>query len=211
MITKLCGQIIETKEHALVVKVQDLYYEVLVPLSVLGRVQDSVDDKGNIELIVYHYIQLSPANAFPVLVGFLHEVERDFFLNFIKVSGIGPRAAVRALNHPISEIARAIDAGDLKYLKTLPGIGLQRAKEIVAKLQGRVGRYALIQDQDGVAIAPQSEVAPDWHAEALDVLIQLQYNRQEAREMIRKALERNHEIATTEDLLNEIYKQRIKK
>ena len=50
-------------------------------------------------------------------------------------TGIGPRAAVKALNKSISEIAQAIDKGDQVYLKTLPGIGNQKAKEIIAKLQ----------------------------------------------------------------------------
>ena len=38
------------------------------------------------------------------------EIEKEFFEEFITVSGIGPKAALRALNMPISSIARAIDA-----------------------------------------------------------------------------------------------------
>jgi holliday junction DNA helicase RuvA len=212
MIVKLSGQLVEKKENSLVINLNGLFYEVLIPMAVLSRIADGVDDKGQVELFIYHYIQLSPGNAFPVLVGFLNTIERDFFLSFIKVSGIGPRAAVKALNKPISEIARAIDQGDLNYLKTLPGIGLQRAKEIVAKLQGKVGMYALIKDQQQTAVTTLNETAaamPDWHEEALGLLLQLQYNRQEAKEMIRKALDRNKTIGTTEELLNEIYKQRI--
>lgn len=209
MIAKISGQLIEKKENFLLINVQGLFYEVLVPLSVMQRVQDSVDDKGHIELIVYHYIQMHPGSAFPVLVGFLNTIERDFFLSFIKVSGIGPRAAIKALNRPISEIASAIDQGDLNYLKTLPGIGIQRAKEIVAKLQGKVGKYALIKDKDYTALPQPEAVIPAWHDEALELLLQLQYNRQEAKAMIQKALERNQGITTTEELLNEVYKQRI--
>jgi Holliday junction resolvasome RuvABC DNA-binding subunit len=48
-----------------------------------------------------------------------------------------------------------------------------------------------------------------WHQEALDVLLQLQYKKQEAKKMIERALERSPEINTAEELLNEIYKQRI--
>lgn len=143
-----------------------------------------------------------------MLIGFFNEVERDFFLDFISVSGIGPRAAVKALNKPISEIAQAIHAGDAAYLKTLPGIGLQRAKEIVAKLQNKVGRFALIQDRS-VAVKPKV-LTQGFEQEALDVLLQLQYKTNEASAMIEKALERSKNIQTAEELLNEIYKQRIK-
>ena len=142
-----------------------------------------------------------------MLIGFLNEVERDFFLDFISVSGIGPRAAVKALNKPISEIAQAIHAADAAYLKTLPGIGLQRAKEIVAKLQNKVGRFVLIQDK-GAAVKERT-LSRNFEQEALTVLLQLQYKKQEAEAMIQKALERAGGIQTTEELLNEIYKQKV--
>ena len=51
----------------------------------------------------------------------------------------------------------------------------------------------------------------DWHQEALSVLLQLQYKKNEALKMIDKALlDNSKNITTTEELLNEIYKQRIK-
>ena len=108
---------------------------------------------------------------------------KDFFLQFITVSGIGPRAAVKALSKPICDITAAIEKGDMAFLKTLPGIGMQKAKDIVAKLQGKVGRYGLIQDKIPTTTV-QQPTAPDWQAEALNVLLQLQYKKPEAVEMI---------------------------
>ena len=143
------------------------------------------------------------------MVGFINEIEKDFFEKFITVSGIGPRAAVKALNRPISEIARAINDGNLEYLRTLPGIGLQRGKEIIAKLQGKIGRFGLIQDK--MVASSYAKSVPDWQEEALSILLQLQYKRNEAMEMIKKALERSSAIHTAEDLLNEIYKQKVNK
>ncbi|MCK5581444.1 MAG: Holliday junction DNA helicase RuvA [Candidatus Omnitrophica bacterium] len=209
MIAKISGKIVEKTDYSLVIDVQGVCYEVLVPLAILSRIDDHVDEKGCIQLITYHYIQISPSSGSPVLVGFLNEIERDFFLQFIKVSGIGPRAAVKALNKPISEISYAIDHGDHKYLKTLPGIGLQKAKEVVAKLQGKVGKYGLIQDGGVSGEKPVALDVPAWQDEALDVLLQLQYKKKEAMDMIQKALKRTQDIQTTEELLNEIYKQRI--
>ena len=43
----------------------------------------------------------------------------------------GEENPAKALNKAIGEIAQAIDRGDTKYLKTLPGIGEQKAKEIL--------------------------------------------------------------------------------
>ncbi len=207
MIVNITGKLIEKKENALVIETQGLAYEVLVSASVMARVDETVDESGNISMIIYHYIQISPSKGVPCLVGFFNEVERDFFLDFIKVSGIGPRAAVKALNKSISEIAGAIARNDEKFLKGLPGIGMQKAKEIVAKLQNKVGRYGLIQDRQVPVSAAFNEM-PDWQQESLDVLLQLQYKKQEAKDMIAKALDRSSTISTAEELLNEIYKQR---
>jgi len=208
MIARLHGKLVEKLTHALIINVNGVYYEVFVPLSILSRVDQQLDSDGNLTLLTYHYLALTQSSGTPMLIGFFNEVERDFFLDFISVSGIGPRAAVKALNKPISEIAQAIHAGDTAFLKTLPGIGLQRAKEIVAKLQNKVGRFALIQDQ-GAAVVQEKELTKDFEQEALAVLLQLQYKKHEATGMIQKALERSKALNTTEELLNEIYKQRI--
>ena len=207
MISKISGQLIEKKEHSVVIDVSGLSYEVLVPISVLQRIEETTDPQGQVSLITYYYFQMTQSSGHPVLVGFISEIERDFFLQFIKVSGIGPRAAVKALNKSISEITRAIDQGDAAFLKTLPGIGAQKAKEVVAKLQGKVGRFGLIQDAKVVTVG--ESVVPDWQDEALTVLLQLQYKKQEALDMIKKALDRSKTLSTTEELLNEIYKQKV--
>ncbi len=209
MIVKIKGRLVEKCGHALIIDVKGLYYEVLVPLSVLNRIDESVGKDGEVNLITYHYFQIDPARGIPILIGFLNDLEKDFFLRFITVSGIGPRAAIKALNKPISEITRAIDSGDLKFLTTLPGIGTQRAKEIVAKLQGKVGRFGLLEDKESMS-RPANGV-PDWQQEALAVLEQLQYKRQEALGMIEKALQRSQGVNSAEELLNEIYKQKVRK
>lgn len=208
MIARVEGKLIEQNDQSVVLNVHGLCYEILVPLSVLKRIEEVKGASENIQLITYHYVQLSPSSGMPVLVGFLNQVEKDFFQQFIKVSGIGPRAAVKALNKPISEIARAIHEGDVNYLKTLPGIGAQKAKEIVAKLQGKTGRFGLIQDKASI---PSVEAGPSagWRDEALEVLLQLQYKKSEAQEMIDKALKRSPGIATAEELLNEVYNLKI--
>jgi len=207
MIAKIAGKLVEKKDHALVVNVHGLFYEIIVPSSVLQRIDDTKDENGDVHLITYHYFQINQASGLPVLIGFINEIEKEFFQQFIKVSGIGPKAAVKALDKPISEITRAIDQADAKYLQTLPGIGAQRAKEIVAKLQGKVGRFGLIRDNGTISVAKTK--SSDWQEEALSVLTQLQYKKLEAEKMIEEALDRGENIKTAEDLLNEIYKQRV--
>lgn len=209
MIAQISGKIIRQNSNSLLVDVSGLCYEVLIPTAIMRRIEKTPDKDKPITLVTYHYHNVEPSKAVPILIGFLNEIERDFFLQFITVSGIGPRAALKALAMPFSTIANAIARGDTGYLKSLPGIGQQRAKEIVAKLQAKVGRFRLIQDED-TQTAQISEEALDIESEAVEILVQLQYKRQEAKEMVRCARQRAPHIANTEDLLNEVYKQKVK-
>lgn len=204
MIARISGTIVERGEDRLLIQTQGLTYEVWMPAASMQRLDEGVAPDGRVDLVTYHYHQVEPSRSIPVLIGFLNEIEKEFFEAFITVSGIGPRAAVRALNQPISLIARAIDAGDLGFLRTLPGIGQQRAKEIVAKLQNKIGRFGLIRDRK----TAQPQEKKDFEEDALTVLLQLGYKRNEAQQMMQQAIAANPSIAGTEQLLNEVYKQR---
>jgi len=204
MISRISGQVVEKGSNYLVLDLGGLSYEVFIPACVLQGLDSAMNSDGKISLLTYHYYQVEQTKSIPILIGFLNQVEKDFFEIFITVSGIGPRAALKALNKPISLIAKAIDEGDLVSLKSLPGIGEQRAKEIVAKLQNKVGRFGLIQDR----ASGEKTVAKNISEEALDVLLQLEYKRSEALGMIKKVLEINSGVITTEELLNLVYKQK---
>lgn len=205
MISRISGKIVARGANYLIIDVGSICYEVLIPLTVMQRLDENVREDGGVSLVTYHYFQAEPAKSIPVLIGFLNDVEKDFFEIFITVSGIGPRAALKALNKPISQIAQAIDEADLSFLKSLPGIGEQRAREIVAKLQNKVGKFGLIQD---TKIKEREIKTGDIAEEALSVLMQLEYKKAEAVAMIKKALEISPDIQTTEGLLNVVYKQR---
>jgi Holliday junction DNA helicase RuvA len=205
MISYICGKLVSKKDSSVILDVNGIFYEVFLPGAVMSSIDSHTREDATIKLVTFHYHQIEPSRATPVLIGFLNEIEKDFFEKFITVSGIGPRAAVKALNIPFSQVAKAIDEADKALLKSLPGIGEQRAKEIIAKLQGKVGKYALIQDE-GVSAIPQKQ--SDFAQEALDVLIQLQYKKHQAKDMIEKALKRSSNISSVEELLNEVYRQK---
>ncbi len=209
MISRLHGMLVDRRENAVLLETNGVTYEVLIPVSILRRLDQHMDADGRIRLVTYHYHHVEPSRAVPILVGFINEIEREFFERFITVSGIGPKAAVRALKAPIPLIARAIDDGNLDVLRSLPGIGPQRAKEIIAKLQGKVGKFALMPDGDGMGQASGAGL-PDAAAEALEVLLQLQYKRPEAQGMIKSAMSRKPGLSSAEEILNEVYKQRAK-
>lgn len=209
MISRLHGTLVERRETVALLENNGVTYEVLIPVAIMRTIERHLSSDGKVRLVTYHYHHIEPSRAIPILIGFTNEVERQFFETFITVSGIGPKAAVRAINQPIPLIARAIDDGNMDFLRSLPGIGPQRAKEIVAKLQGKVGKYALLPEEEQ-AVGLNGSAVPDAATEALEVLLQLQYKRHEAQAMIKNALTRNARLSSVEEILNEVYKQRAK-
>lgn len=204
MISHISGRLKTKKDSSVVIDVSGISYEVMIPPAVMkGLDKAKMADDGTISLVTYHYYQMDPSKAIPVLVGFANEVEKEFFEQFITVSGVGPKAACRALTLSFSVIADAIDRADMALLKTLPGIGEQRAREIIAKLQGKVGKFCLIQDK---ASPGAPSIKEDIKEEALNVLLQLQYKRSEAKDMIDKAINRNPKVTSCEEILNEVYR-----
>ncbi|OIO36183.1 MAG: hypothetical protein AUJ74_03345 [Candidatus Omnitrophica bacterium CG1_02_44_16] len=208
MIARISGKLIEKKAQSIILENQGICYEIFLPLITLSRIDENITNEGLVHLVTYHYYQIEPSRGIPVLIGFLNEVEKEFFEIFITVSGIGPKAALRAINTPISSIAKAIDEADTNSLRSLPGIGPQRAKEIIAKLQGKVGRFGLIQD-GSAKTTTQPEVG--LVEEAVEVLMQLQYKKSEAKEMVSEALKKQPHLKNAEEVLNIVYKQRIGK
>ena len=142
MICQLTGTVNHVAENTLTLGVGGISYEIFIPTSVMKNLGGRLEKNSEVTLVTYHYYQSDPSKSIPVLIGFSNRIEKEFFEKFITVSGVGPKAAVKALKPPIPEIAAAIDAADLSFLKSLPGIGEQRAKEIIAKLQGKWGSSA---------------------------------------------------------------------
>lgn len=204
MISRIVGEITASRDGTLLIENGGISYEVLIPLAVMNTIEKENGLSGKIELITYHYFQMSQSTAIPVLIGFQNDVEKEFFEKFISVSGIGPKAACRALAEPFSAIAGAIDSGNESFLKGLPGIGSRKAAEIVARLKGKVGKYGLIRDE----FTEKPKENEDIREEAIEVLLQLQYKKPEAETMVEKALAANPDIKTSEEILNEVYREK---
>jgi Holliday junction DNA helicase RuvA len=211
MISAICGNLSEVLEDRVVIEVNGLSYEVLVSPVTLGALIPKRDQEVSLKTIFY--IQGTPGvgNMIPVLVGFMSETEKAFFEHFITVGGIGPRAALKALTMPAGRIARAIEDGDVPVLTTLPGIGKQRAAKIIAELKGKVDRFAVAPDEDRDVVTPPGVTGEDNIVEeAIEVLMQLGYRRQEAEDMVRRAIRKHEEITSAEDIIQEIFRSSAK-
>jgi holliday junction DNA helicase RuvA len=203
MFSRISGSVLEHAGELVRVGAGGLVYDVVLPPSVAPKVPDS----GETTLEIYAHFALDGNAGRFTFFGFTNGIEREFFEALLSVASIGPKSAARAFSAPMARIARAIDEGDHAFLKTLPGIGQQKARDIVAKLQGKVARFLLIQDAPRRAV-PEKPPMPEFAGEALAVLLQLAYNRREAETMIAETLERAPQIDDAETLLAEIYRRR---
>jgi len=200
MIGYIEGKILKKEEDRVLVLANQIGYEVLLPAIVMKSLQ-----KKNIgeEISLYIFFQQTERQPKPVLIGFNLEVEKEFFQHFISVEAIGPLKAVRALNLPVREVAAAIESGEINKLTQLKGIGRRTAQKIIATLEGKMGKFALIRPDDYEEAAP----AVDFAKQVLDVMItQLGHSTADARRMIDKAFKRNRSIATAEELFDEVYR-----
>jgi len=200
MIGYIEGKILKKEEDRVLVLANQIGYEVLLPAIVMKSLQ-----KKNIgeEISLYIFFQQTERQPKPVLIGFNLEVEKEFFQHFISVEAIGPLKAVRALNLPVREVAAAIESGEINKLTQLKGIGRRTAQKIIATLEGKMGKFALIRPDDYEEAPP----AVDFSKQVLDVMIkQLGHRPADARRMIDKALKANRSINTAEELFDEVYR-----
>lgn len=199
MIGYLEGRLLKIEEERILLLVRQVGYEVMLP----NFVRETLNAKevGD-EVALYIYYHVTERQPKPVLIGFNLEAEKEFFQLFISVEAIGPLKAVKALNVAIRDIANAIELGDVGTLKQLKGIGARTAQKIVATLQGKVSKFAMIRKTAHTPVAKSLDIS----GPVLDVLVnQLGHRPADAKRMVAQALERNADISTPEALFDEVY------
>jgi len=195
------GSVVERRADVIVVSANGVGYEVLLPGAVAHELAD-VAPGDTITLYTSLYMTATPNRVTPLLVGFVNPVEREFFEQFITVSGIGPKAAAKCLTLPFARVARAIIEGDDGALCLLPGIGKKRAGEIIHQLKDKVGSAALLKDYGP---AEAKDTTESLLITASAVLRQLGYRQAEIQRMIEMVREEAGGCETVEELLGKIY------
>jgi Holliday junction DNA helicase RuvA len=200
MISYLEGRLRDVYEDRLTLLVGGVGYDILIPAYVMLEIKRTT--KLDTPLSLYVSFNQTERQPKPILVGFKHQLDREFFELFISVEDIGPSAAIRALVRPVRDIAHWIEEKDIKALRQLKGIGERKAEKIVATLRGKVAKYALIPEIE----LPAGE-AEDFRKEVEYVLVtQLGHKAIEARKMIDEAMKRNRSIVSSEELFEEVYR-----
>ncbi|MBM4013253.1 MAG: Holliday junction DNA helicase RuvA [Planctomycetes bacterium] len=207
MITRITGTLerIDTPTSCIDLAVGPVVHEVLVPDLVRRSLQAKVGQ--TVTLFTLQFLEGTPGrgNLTPRIVGFLSEVEREFFDLICEVDGVGVRKALRAIIRPVGEIAAAIDEQDAKTLATLPGIGAATAERMIAKLRRRMPKFALLiaRDAPGEAAAAGGDV----FTETFEVLRSLGHSDSDARRLVDTLRPEKKKPKDVQAALEAIYRQ----
>lgn len=191
----LRGKVLECDDYGIVIDVNGVGYQLLVPQSILKNIQlgDSV------EVFVHTNVRENAIELF----GFSNSWEKKVFLLLISVSGVGPRTALAILNALDAEqILTCIAHEDSKGLSQTPGVGKKTAERLIIELNKKAAklladwRAACGSAAGGLAAGgpntsgkirsslPLLKSTNIWD-EALEALTSLGYDESKARETLR--------------------------
>jgi holliday junction DNA helicase RuvA len=204
MITKITGQLLELGDDTLTLGVDAFEYEILIPEFSRRQLQTKLGEQVRLHTIEYLEGNPMQGRLTPRLVGFLTEVEREFFELFCSVDGVGVKKALRAMVRPVREVATAIEDQDAQALSGLPGVGPATAERIIAKLRRKVPKFALMAAREEPSV---SEVTSDVIGETFEVLRKLGHSESDARRLIDGVLGQKKKFKDVQEVLQAIYQQ----
>ena len=177
MISFLKGKLAEALPTQVVIDVNGVGYEVLIPLSSF----DKLPLPGGEVTLLTHLAIRDDAH---VLYGFSTENERDLFRLLIRhVSGIGPKLALNVLSGTTPASFRAAVAhGDVKALSCISGVGKKTAERIVVELKDKLG------DETALTSGAAATADDQKMADAISALIALGSKPKDAQDAIRAAM-----------------------
>lgn len=202
MISRISGTLVERGDGYVIVDVGGIGYQVLVPV-VVSKALETAAEGSKLALETIYYLSIEQTRATPILMGFQNEIQREFFEKLLTVPRMGPKSALGVFARPVSTVAAAIESENYTLLQSLPGVGKQKARDMVATLQGKIAKFALMQDADldKRSALPHTDVAQ----EALQLLQALGHKRAEAERLVADALKAEPSAADAETLVRVIY------
>jgi Holliday junction DNA helicase RuvA len=199
MITFLHGKLVEALPTQIVVDVNGVGYEILIPLSSFDKLPPP---GGEIKLLT----QLVIREDAHTLYGFMSVGERDLFRLLVhSVSGIGPKTALNILSGMNATAFRgAVASSDVKSLSQISGVGKKTAERIVVELRDKIGAAGAWEAASAKhSLSPGDQKIND----AVLALMALGFKQLDAHETVRSAQNSLGAKATVEDLVRACLKK----
>ena len=197
MIAQLEGVLLEKAPTRVLLDVNGVGYEVLIPLSTFTRLPD---EGKTITLRIHTHVR---EDAFQ-LYGFFTQGERVAFELLLHASRIGPKLAQTILSGiEAGALVVAIREGDAAALRAVPGIGAKTAERMVVELRDRAEDLAGVSADFRVASGhgPQRPAQSETRHQLVSALLNLQVPKAKAERVSADVLEALGESAPIEDLI----------
>ncbi len=190
MIARLHGRLLVKDPQEVVVDVNGVGYQVIVPLSTLYRLPEV---SAEVSLFIHTNVREDAIQLF----GFFTRDEQTLFELLQSVSGIGPRLATNILSGiSVEELVPALSDGNVARLRAVPGVGKKLAERLVVELREKVSSRGL------AVAAPAPPVGADRAVEdVVSALVNLGCGRKEAQEVAEAARKTLGETASFETLV----------
>lgn len=191
MIAHLSGRLLSKEPNTVIVDVSGVGYEVNIPLSTFYELENEGSD---VKLRIYTHVKEDALQ----LYGFRTARERELFVNFISVSGIGPKLGIALLSGmSADELVASIKNNNLARLTLIPGVGRKTAERLIVDLREKMTALAASQVEEEPGLQSDSSIPSsndDVRSQALSGLLNLGYQKSAAEKAIDSALGEGGEI-----------------
>jgi Holliday junction DNA helicase RuvA len=196
MIGRLQGVVLSKQAPDLLLDVQGVGYELLVPLNTFF----DIPDIGETVTLHTHFVVREDAQQ---LYGFSQLEERVLFRHLIKVNGVGPKMALAILSGmSASEFSRCVQRDEVATLVKIPGVGKKTAERLLIEMRDKISSIV-----DNGSEQPVEQVTPDISLEAESALTALGYRPQDAAKMVNRVA--GEHITNAEELIRAALKSMV--
>ena len=198
MIGRLSGRLVAKQAAELLLDVQGVGYEVMVPLSLLTQLPELGEP-----LILHTHLQVrEDAHQ---LYGFAQTKERQLFRLLIKVNGVGPKLALAVLSAmQVDHFVSLVEQQDVSALVRLPGVGKKTAERLVIEMRDRLKGWSSETKVKGSSTSVVAEPQVSAEQDAQAALVSLGYSTAETQRVLNKL--RGQGLGS-EDLIRQALKQ----
>ncbi|HKL94326.1 MAG TPA: Holliday junction branch migration protein RuvA [Clostridia bacterium] len=176
----ISGKIVSAKDGQIVIENNGIGYLLTVSGNTLAKA-------GIVGATLQLHTYLQVKEDLLALFGFATIEEKQFFLNLISISGIGPKLAMQVLSgYDLNTLAAAIATGDVGTLSKIKGLGKKTAERIVLELRDSYNKgEADVLLKSNIENGVNNDIA-----DAVFALVQLGVTKTEAVKAIKSASEK---------------------
>jgi len=177
MIGKLNGILDTATPTEIMIDVNGVCYEVIIPLSTY----DSLPREGEkVTIFTYLYVREDTM----ALYGFASKHEKELYKILLTASGVGPKLALKVLSSVSAQsFCEAVTNSDIKGLSKINGLGKKTAEKLVLELREKIIDFApesLYGTREETTLSRQAE-------EAVLALVQLGFKYDVAKRAVKSA------------------------